>query len=423
MAYPSPQNEEGRLQAVQSYQVYGTGPERDFDDLVQLASTLTGCPLAAVTIVADTSKWMKARLGIPPEYTEVPRNISCCTHAICQGDVLVVPDLSADERFSDFPYVADEPHLRFYAGAPLIDPEGFALGTLCVLDLEPRELDFAATEALRRLARQVVAQLDLRRKLAQLQDAERMLVAQKKKADELILNILPASIAEELEVAGHVEPRHHPSVTTLFADFAGFTRFAETLAPRRLVDDLDAFFSAFDEIVARRGLEKLKTIGDAYMCVSGLTRDNPHHAADACLCALEILHHVERANARRLAMQLEPWRLRIGLHTGPVMAGVVGKTKFTYDVWGDAVNVAAKMEQAGEPGRVNLSESTWRQVETYFEGTARGQLAVKNKRAVSMFFLDRLKPQYSADEAGHIASEALFENRQTAGLRWAAPRG
>lgn len=422
MPCPIPENEAGRLQAVAGYEVYGTLPERAFDDIAALASLLTGCPLASVTIIAETSKWMKARVGIPEEYAEMPRNLSVCAHTICQGDVLVVPDMQGDDRFREFPYVADEPHLRFYAGAPLINPEGYALGTVCVLDVAPRELDFDRTRALRQLARQVVAQLELRRKLSEVEEARQSLARAKENADRLLLNVLPASIAEELETTGRVEPRHFPSATILFADFQGFTRFAEKLSPRRLIDDLDAYFSAFDDIVARRGLEKLKTVGDAYMCVGGLPRENSQHPLDACLAALEMLDAMARANARRQAIGLEPWGLRIGVHTGSVMAGVVGKMKFTYDIWGDAVNVAARMEEAGEPGRVNVSESTWRRVESFFEGTARGRIKTKNKREMDMFFLDRLKPGFARDPEGRTPNEKLFASLETGGRTWAPVR-
>ncbi|HEU0222678.1 MAG TPA: adenylate/guanylate cyclase domain-containing protein [Paracoccaceae bacterium] len=422
MSFPVPENESGRLRAVASYAVYGTEPERAFDDIAALASMLTGCPLAAVTIIAETAKWMKARLGIPPEYAETPRTMSICAHTICQGDVLVVPDLREDGRFEEIPYVADEPHLRFYAGAPLINPEGYALGTLCVLDFQPHELDFDKTRALRQLARQVVAQLELRRKLAEVEEARQSLASAKEQADRLLLNVLPATIAEELERTGRVEPKYFPSATILFADFQEFTRFAEKLSPRHLVDDLDTYFSAFDDIVARHGLEKLKTIGDAYMCVGGLPRENSHHPLDACLAALEMIDSMARANAQRQAMRLESWGLRLGIHTGSVMAGVVGKTKFTYDIWGDAVNIAARMEEAGEPGRVNVSESTWRRVEPFFEGVPRGRIKTKNRREMDMFFLDRLKPEFASDPGGRTANEKLFQSREAAGHIWAPPR-
>jgi class 3 adenylate cyclase len=276
--------------------------------------------------------------------------------------------------------------------------------------------------ALRRLARLVVTQLELRRKLKEFEEARQSLAREKKHADGLLLNVLPASIAEEMETMGRVEPKYFPSATILFADFEDFTRFAENLAPRQLVDDLDMYFSAFDDIVARRGLEKLKTIGDAYMCVGGLPRETTHHALDACLAALDMLDAMAHANAQRQAMRLEPWRLRIGLHTGSVMAGVVGKTKFTYDIWGDAVNIAARMEEAGEAGRINVSESTYRQVEPFFECVARGRIKTKNKREMDMFFLDRLKPEFSRDASGRTPNEQLFESREAAGRKWAPPR-
>ena len=149
---------------------------------------------------------------------------------------------------------------------------------------------------------------------------------------------------------GRVTPRFYESATVMFADFQGFTQLTERMDPKGLVEQLDQFFSAFDEITGRQRLEKLKTIGDAYMCAGGLPEVQRTHPVDACLAALELQDYMSRANQQRERLRLPRWELRIGLHTGSVMAGVVGRRKFTYDIWGDAVNVAARMEAAGNAG-------------------------------------------------------------------------
>jgi class 3 adenylate cyclase len=323
-----------------------------------------------------------------------------------------VPDLREDERFRELTYVAGDPYCRFYAGMPLINPEGYALGTLCVLDFEPRHITFAQAEAIRRLSRQVISQLELRRNLLELKATREALAAEKKKADELMLNILPEYIANELKHKKYVEPRYYDSVTIMFADFKGFTQFAQNLEPRKLVDDLNQYFSAFDEIVDRHGLEKIKTIGDAYLCAGGLPKPNRGHPIDTCLAALEIQGYAERMNALRDKMRLLPWEVRIGIHTGSVMAGVVGKRKFTYDIWGDAVNVAALMEANGLPGHINLSENTYHRVKDFFATEDRGTIATKGKGRLPMFLLNRIKPSFAGDAGGRIPNAQFIAARK-----------
>lgn len=407
MDFPVPDNEVERLAAVRAYNVYGTDPEAGFDDLTDLAASIANVPIAIVNIVGDTKIWLKSRHGVPPDLAEVPRAGVCCSHAVCRSDLLVVPDTIADNRFSWMPFIATEPFIRFYAGMPLIDSGGRALGTLCIMDVTPRELGFEAAEGIRRIARQTTAQLELRLKIAELVRSQQDLAAEKQRSDDLLLNILPRNIAAELTEKGSVEPRHHPSATILFTDFVDFTTSAAELSPRELVDDLDMYFSEFDNIVARHGLEKLKTIGDSYMCIGGLTQGQKHHAVGSCLAALEIRRFVMGSNKRWVAAGERPWHLRVGLHSGSVMSGVVGKKKFTYDVWGDAVNIASRMESTDEADHVNISESTYQQVKPYFDCTARGALEVKNRGKMTMYFLDRLKPEYAADTAGVEANERL----------------
>jgi len=390
--YPLPGNEIERLAAVETYQVTDTPPEVSYDDISELAAQICQCPVGLINIIADTREWLKAKYGLPPNLSYLPRGTACST-AICQSDLLTVADLAQDERFADHASVRDAPHFRFYCGMPLINPEGYALGTVCVFDFEPRELTFEQSESLRRLSHQTMAHLELRRKLIELSGARKALESEKMRSDDLLLNILPAKIADELKTRDEVEPRHYNSATIMFTDFKGFTRLAEVSEPRTLVNDLNQYFSAFDEIIERNNLEKLKTIGDAYMCAGGLPEENSTHPVDACRAALEIQELMARVNSQREKMRLPRWDLRIGLHTGPVMAGVVGKKKFTYDIWGDAVNVAARMESNGEAGRIALSESTYHRVKDQFECEHRSPIDAKNKGVLDTYFLNGLKPQ------------------------------
>jgi len=390
MSYPVPANERQRLTALQAYHVVGTPPEMDFDEIAEMAGHICGCPVAVINVVADKWEWYKGKCGIPEDVNREPRGGVCST-TICSNDLLIVPDLSRDERFADQEVVKGEPHFRFYAGAPMINPEGFALGSLCVLDFKPREIEPRHIEALRCLTRQAVAQLELRRRLAELEEVRRALAGEKDKAEALLHAILPQSIAEELKANGRVEPRYYDSVTILFTDFKGFTQLAERMEPRALIEELNDHFSAFDDIVARHGLEKLKTIGDAYMCAAGLPERNPRHAQDACAAALDIRDHMGRVNAARAKMGLPRWDIRIGLHTGGVIAGVVGKNKFTYDIWGDAVNVAALMEAQAEPGQILVSDSTASRAGDGFAFAARGTIDTAKKGRIRCHVLEGRK--------------------------------
>ena len=414
MTAPTSENEPRRLAALREYGILDSPPEADYDDFSELAALICQCPVAIINFVDDARVWRKSNCGMPENLPPIPRDLTICSTAICSTDLLVVNDLSQDPRFSAYPRVAGAPHLRFYCGMPLINPDGHALGTLCIMDFEPRELRFEQTEAVRRLARQIMTQLELRRittrhaeALEDLAEAQAAIEAEKATSDRLLLNILPPSIADELKRHDRVAPRFFDAATVLFADFAGFSRLAEQMEPRELVDQLDRYFSAFDDIAAAHRLEKLKTIGDAYMCAGGLPEPNRTHPVDAGLAALAMQAYMGQANTQRDKLRLPRWELRIGINTGPVMAGVVGQSKFSYDIWGDAVNVAARVEYAGEGGRTNLSEATYHHVKQFFDAEERGAIEVKTKGPVNMYYLTRLKPEFSEDDAGTIPNRQL----------------
>ena len=394
MSHPIPDNERDRLAALDAYHVAGTPPEMDFDEIAEVAARICECPVAVINVVAEKWEWYKGKCGIPEHATREPRGGICCT-TICNNDVLIVPDLAADERFADQDVVRDRPFYRFYAGAPLINPDGYALGTLCVLDYAPREIQPGQIEALRYLTHQAMTQLELRRKVAELDDARETLAEEKRKADDLLRNVLPKNVADELKSEGRVRPRYHDSVTILFTDFKDFTRLTERMEPRELIDQLNDHFSAFDEIISRHGLEKLKTIGDAYMCAAGLPERTQKHAHDACAAALDIRDHMARVNAAGEKMGQPRWEIRIGLHSGGVIAGVVGKTKFAYDIWGDAVNVAALMESHAEPGQIILSDGTSNRVKDMFDTEFRDEIDTAKKGRIRCHVLTRARDEAS----------------------------
>ncbi len=412
MDIPIPENDAERVAALHSYGILDSAPESDFDNITELAAQICQCQVGLINFIDESRTWKKSRYGSPVTGVELPRHASICSNTVCRTDLLVVPNLAKDERFTDYPHVVGEPHYRFYCGMPLINPQGYALGTLCVLDTKPREPTFEQTEAIRRLSQQVITLVELRRSLAELSDAHEQLDKARRESDELLLNILPATIADELKESNRVEPRYYNLVTIMFTDFKGFTRLAESMEPRSLVQDLDQHFSAFDEIIGRHNLEKLKTIGDAYMCVGGLPEVNRRHPIDACLAALDIQDHMEKKNRQREKLRMAPWELRIGIHSGPVMAGVVGTKKFTYDIWGDAVNIAALMESNSLAGRINISESTYHRVGDLFDTEHRGSIEAKNKGQLEMYFLNQIKPELSSDDAGRIPNSEFRDLRE-----------
>lgn len=218
--------------------------------------------------------------------------------------------------------------------------------------------------------------------------SNKIIQVEKVKSDKLLLNILPESTAEELKTLGVSLPRRYDKVAVLFTDFKGFTKITETMSPEQLVDSLSLFFAGFDDIMKKYGLEKIKTIGDAYMCAGGIPDPLENASERLIYAAKEMLELTEKINKGKRELGRDTWGIRIGIHTGPVVAGVIGKYKFQYDIWGDTVNLAARMESSGEPGRINISESTFNDVKGSINCTYRGEIAAKNKGNVKMYFVN-----------------------------------
>ena len=239
------------------------------------------------------------------------------------------------------------------------------------------------------------------------------LTEEKHRSDSLLLNILPETTAAELKEFGSAQARSYANCTVLFSDFQGFTVLSEQFEATGIVTELDRFFRAFDRITDKFGTEKIKTIGDAYMCASGVPEPSPTHALDAVLMALEMLSVVDGINALRESEGHPAWPIRIGLNSGPLIAGVVGEKKFAYDVWGDTVNLASRMESSGAAGRVNVTGTVMTHVAAYVVCEARGRVTIKGKGEVESWFIDRLRPEYSADERGRSANEHLMALRNT----------
>ena len=229
-----------------------------------------------------------------------------------------------------------------------------------------------------------------RRTADELTQKNALIESEQKRSDNLLLNILPPAIAQELKTRNKVAAQKYEQATVMFVDFTGFTKVAEKLSPEMLVEELDYCFSNFDNIISKYRIEKIKTIGDAYLCASGLSDMNAS-PSDIVRAALEIQDFLLGLKAERMDRGMPYFEARVGIHMGPVVAGVVGAKKFAYDIWGDTVNTAARFEEACEPGRVNVSENIHEFARYEFEWHYRGKIPAKNKGLVDMYYVTSVK--------------------------------
>ncbi len=223
-----------------------------------------------------------------------------------------------------------------------------------------------------------------------IEKTKKLIEDERNRSDKLLLNILPEETALELKDKGKVTPKKFDSVTVMFTDFEAFTKFSQNLTPELLVKSVDYHFSKFDEIIEKYGLEKIKTIGDSYMCAGGLPFPSGGHAEKMLLAAFEINEFIENIKNAEVR-EITHFDVRIGIHTGPVVAGVVGTKKFAYDIWGDTVNIASRLESNSQPGKINVSESTYKLIKNSFDCEYRGEIEAKNKGMMKMYYVHKKK--------------------------------
>lgn len=225
--------------------------------------------------------------------------------------------------------------------------------------------------------------------LRQLEEKNRIIQEEKRRSDELLLNILPEEVMHELKAHGKTTAKNYAKATVLFADIKDFTGISERLTPDELIEGLDAYFERFDKVIEKYDIEKIKTIGDAYVCAGGVptkSESNPHLVVQA---ALDFMREIDALRRERTAQGKIPFEFRIGIHTGQLVAGVIGIRKFAYDIWGDTVNMAARMQQAGEIGKINISGGTYEMVKDKFACVYRGKIEAKNKGEIDMYFVEK----------------------------------
>lgn len=221
---------------------------------------------------------------------------------------------------------------------------------------------------------------------------KKKITEEKKRSDELLLNILPIETAEELKATGSAKAKSFDEVTVMFTDFKNFTQASEKLTAEELVKEINYCYSEFDKIISKYGIEKIKTIGDSYMCAGGLPVANKTHCEDLILAGLEMQQFIEQNKIARQKASDIYFELRLGIHTGPVVAGIVGIRKFAYDIWGSTVNIASRMESNGEPGKVNISQATYNIIKDKFDCSYRGKISAKNIGEIDMYFVNGPKP-------------------------------
>ncbi|HEX4886601.1 MAG TPA: adenylate/guanylate cyclase domain-containing protein [Luteibaculaceae bacterium] len=275
----------------------------------------------------------------------------------------------------------------------------FYLNRMALIKRQKASLDRLIEEKVKQITEQKL----------KIEGQQKKLLIEKKKLDNILQNIFPVDVADELKSKGKVSPKHYSSVTVMFTDIKSFTQIAETYRPTDLVKILDKYFSKFDEIISKYRLEKIKTIGDSYMCAGGLPTRNKTHPVDMIVAALEIQDWITSLKKEFISKGEDFLDLKIGIHTGEATAGVVGKKRFAYDVWGNTVNVAHRMEETGVIEKVNISGKTHSLTEPFFDFTYRGQLPAKNKGVLSMYFVDGIKKELSVGGLGKEPTPMFWE--------------
>jgi len=241
------------------------------------------------------------------------------------------------------------------------------------------------------------------------EEQQALLQREKDRTEQWLLNTLPSEVVIELKRNGKVKAQAFKQVSIMFTDVVGFTRISESMVPSRIVSKLDILFQKFDEIIQANNLEKIKTIGDAYMCAGGVPVENSTNPIDACCAALQIQAFMDKLKYEAIADHEDFWEIRLGINTGPVIAGIIGNIRLAYDVWGSSVNLAQRMEMLGEPGKVTITGNTFQQIEPYFECDYKGKALTKSRTKVDMYVVQRIKPELSVNGEGLIPNSRFEE--------------
>ena len=367
-----PKDEHARMEDLKNLKLLEDNIEssKRFSGFPKLAATLTGCDKAAINIINDDKQHCKVNFGMNVMENiflkEIPRELSVCAHVLNNDSKpLVINDLTEDERTKHV-FELDNPLInksfpKFYAGSPIITSNGYTLGSFCVFNSKPKTLDPLKLDGLRILADQFI---DLYESTKIDYDSQKQIVE-------------PPS--------EKINGEYFSLATVLFCDFVGFTKKTEKLQPGELIEILDSFFSGFDKIIERFQLKKVKTIGDAYMAVGGIPDLNSNHPERVVLASKEIINFVKGMNFQQKALGKDSWDVRIGVHTGPVIAG---KTSSSFDIWGDTVNIAARLESSSDEMKIHISDQTREMLPSDISTADQKVINLKGKGEFNSFYVD-----------------------------------
>ncbi|HNA80206.1 MAG TPA: adenylate/guanylate cyclase domain-containing protein [Turneriella sp.] len=381
LSTPRPVNEDDRLQALKRYDILDSEKEQLFDDLTRLAADMTGSPVSLITLVDKDRVWIKSNVGL--DIPEMPREGAFCSHTILGNDSLIIKDAKTDPRFASGVAEAEQA-ARFYAGTPLTTRDGYNLGSLCVLDLKPREISDEALARLKMLARQAMAQIELRHNLAELAKTTRKAIS----LENLIRQYTSRSVWERADMTvetGGLEIRDEEvNGTYLFLDVVGFTSLSEKLGPSGTVDLLNAYFRPIVDIVFEQGGDIDKFVGDQLFCIF-------QDSARAVETATEIRTMLEKLNQTREAAGQKTLAFTMGLNAGlAVRANVGGINRRDNTLIGNAVNIAARLQKACRPGGILVSNALFEKVKGGFHSVQQVKLNLKNlAESVNAHYIER----------------------------------
>ncbi|KTC79569.1 fused adenylate cyclase/two component hybrid sensor/regulator [Legionella cherrii] len=387
--------ENKRLDALESLKIMDTGPEESYDRLVRLAIDLFNIPICYIAFLDEKRQWLKSHHGLKVKQT--PRNISFCNVTIKKHEPLIINDALNDERFANSPLVQQAPHIRFYAGVPLTDPQGYNVGTFCLADTSPKQLDSKQLELLLNLAHIAKDQLSLRKTNFLLQKIKSQLEVRNK----LIRKVFSFYMSDEVVNTILKSPHHQKlggyenKITVMFSDLRNFTPLSEAIPGETLVSLLNNYFSKMVPVIEKYQGIVDAFIGDAIMVIFGAPYSSGNDSLRAIACALEmqqVLKKLNQANKKKNLPQLE---MGIGINTGVAVVGNVGsKKRMQYSAIGSSVNLSSRIQDLSLGGQILISESTYKEVVNDIE--INGHLRVKVKgiqSPITIYDVSHLKLQ------------------------------
>ena len=324
---------------------------------------------------------------------------SVIKYVIRTKENLVIDDIQLDLRFANDQFLEEQKTASVLC-LPILNQGKISAVIYLDNTLHASVFSVERVEFLKLLSGQITVSLEnsmfyqnleqkVKDRTEEIEKQKNELELEKTKSDRLLLNILPKETADELKSTGATLPNYHPNISVIFTDFVNFTAISEKYDAVELVNEINHYYSKFDEIISLHHVEKIKTIGDSYMCAAGIPVGRDSHAIDAVNAALDFSEFVRQEKDKRTKEGRPYFDIRIGIHSGPVVAGVVGTKKFVYDIWGNTVNLASRMESSSEAGKVNISEVTYNEVKDFFKCGYRGKIEAKNTGMLDMYFVER----------------------------------